>query len=184
MPPNYKIKKTTQIKSIMLKKLIILFFVIAPLALVAQESKIAYLNSQEIFGMMPELAGIETQLNTKQELVKKNAAALEAEYNNKMEEFKKSTDDVTEALLMDRQKQIQQIEERYKSFMQNSQKEIQELQQKLLAPVQEKLQKAIKAVGDEKGYTYIFDYSSGSIAYNSPTAVDASPFVKTKLGIK
>ena len=167
----------------MLKKLIILFIAIAPIALVAQESKIAYINSQEIFGMMPELSEVETQLNTKQEQVKKNATALEAEYNNKMEEFKKSEDEVTEALLMDRQKQIQQIEERYQTFMQNSQKEVQDLQQKLLAPIQDKLQKAIKAVGEEKGYTYILDIASGSVAYQSPTAVDAGPLVKTKLGI-
>ena len=167
----------------MLKKLIILFFAIAPLALIAQESKIAYVNSQELFGSMPELSGIETQMNTKQEQVKKNAAALEAEYNNKMEEFKASSDDVTESLLMDRQKQIQQIEERYQTFMQNSQKEIQDLQQKLIAPVQEKLQKAIQSVGEEKGYTFILDLASGSIAYHSPTAIDANPFVKAKLGI-
>ncbi len=167
----------------MLKKLIILLFAIAPLAIMAQETKIAYINSQEIFGLMPELSTVETELNTKQEQVKKNAAALENEYNNKMEEFKNSTDDVTEALLMDRQKQIQQIEERYQAFMQNSQKEVQDLQQKLLAPIQDKLQKAIKAVGEEKGFTYIFDLASGSVAYHSTTAIDANPLVKAKLGI-
>lgn len=167
----------------MLKKLIILLFAIVPLALVAQESKIAHVNSQELFGMMPELASIEAQLNTKQEQIKKNATALEAEYNSKMEEFQKSTDEVTESILMDRQKQIQQIEERYQAFMQNSQKEVQDLQQKLLAPVQDKLQKAIKAVGEEKGFVYILDLASGSVAYHSPTAVDANPLVKAKLGI-
>ena len=167
----------------MFKKLIILFFAIMPLALVAQETKIAFVNTQEIFGKMPELAAIETQLNTKQETVKKNAAALENEYNLKMEEFKKSDTEVTEALLMDRQKQVQQIEERYQAFIQNSQKEVQDLQQKLLAPVQEKMQKAIQAVGEEKGYTYILDLSSGSVAFHSPTAIDANPLVKAKLGI-
>ena len=84
---------------------------------------------------------------------------------------------------MDRQRQIQQIEERYQAFIQNSQKEVQELQQKLLAPVQDKLQKAIQAVGEEKGYTFILDLASGSVAYHSPTAIDANPFVKAKLGI-
>ncbi len=167
----------------MLKKLIILFFAIAPLALVAQESNIAYINSQELFGQMPELSSIETQLNTKQEQVKKNVAALEAEYNNKMQEFQNSTDEVTESIIMDRQKQIQQIEERYQSFMENSQKEIQDLQQRLIAPVQEKLQKAIQSVGEEKGFTFILDLASGSVAYHSPTATDANPLVKAKLGI-
>ena len=167
----------------MLKKLIILLFAITPLALVAQEGKIAYINSQELFGMMPELSSIETELNTKQEQIKKNASALEAEYNNKMQEFQNSDLEVTESILMDRQKQIQQIEERYEAFMQNSQREVQELQQKLLAPVQDKLQKAIRSVGEEKGFTYILDLASGSVAYHSPSAVDANPLVKAKLGL-
>lgn len=133
--------------------------------------------------MMPELSDIETQLTNKQEQVKKNASALEAEYNTKMEQFKNSDDEVTEALLLDRQQQIQQIEERYQAFMQNSEKEVRDLQQKLIAPVQEKLQKAIQAVGEEKGYTFILDLASGSIAYHSPTAIDANPLIKAKLGI-
>ena len=167
----------------MLKKLIILFIAITPLALVAQESKIAYVNSQELFGMMPELSSIESELNTKQEQIKKNAEALEAEYNNKMQEFQNSDAEVTESILMDRQKQIQQIEERYQAFMQNSQREVQDLQQKLLSPVQDKLQKAIRSVGEEKGFIYILDLASGSVAYHSPTAIDANPLVKAKLGI-
>lgn len=168
----------------MLKKIIILFFAIAPFVMVAQDAKLAFVNTQELFSLMPELKEIESQVATKQEEVKKNAAALEAEYSNKIEEFKKSTSEVTEALAADRQKQLEQINERYQLFLQNSQTEMQQLQQKLLAPVQQKLQKAIKSVGDEKGYTYIFDLASGSVAYHSPSAVDATPFVKAKLGIK
>lgn len=168
----------------MLKKIIILFFAITPLAMVAQDVKLAYINSQELFRMMPELTAIESQMATKQEEIKKNATALETEYNSKLEEFKNSTTEVTDAVAADRQKQLEQINERYQLFLQNSQKEMQELQQKLLAPVQQKLQNAIKSVGDEKGYAYIFDLASGSLAYHSTSAVDATPFVKAKLGIK
>lgn len=40
---------------------------------------------------------------------------------------------------------------------------------------------AIKAVGDEKGYTYILDPQI--VLYQGNTAVDATQFVKAKLGI-
>jgi len=60
----------------MLKKLLIFFIALAPLAAVAQDVKIAYLNAQEIFSAMPELAGIEKQLTTKQEEISKNGQAL------------------------------------------------------------------------------------------------------------
>jgi len=61
---------------------------------------------------------------------------------------------------------------------------MEELRQKLLAPVQQKIVNAIKSVGDEKGYTYVFDLAAGNLVYVSTTAEDATPLVKTKLGIQ
>lgn len=167
----------------MLKKLIILLFAIAPLAAIAQD-KIAYINTQEIFSAMPELSGIETQMSNKQQEVQKNAAALEAEYTKKLEEFSKTSATASEAVKQDQQKQLQQIQERYQVFMQNSQKEAQELQQKLLAPVHKKIADAIKAIGDEKGFTYIIDLAAGALVYQSDKATNATPLVKAKLGLK
>ena len=166
----------------MLKKLIILLFASAPLAAFAQE-KIAFINTQEIFSVMPELKGIESQMATKQQEVQKNAQALETEYNKKIEEFSKVTN-ATDAVKQDQQKQLAQIQERYQVFVQNSQKEAQEMQQKLIAPVHKKIADAIKAVGDEKGFIYILDLAAGAIVYQSDKATNATPLVKAKLGIK
>lgn len=56
------------------------------------------------------------------------------------------------------------------------------MQQRInLTPIQDKLKNAIKAVGDEKGYTYILDPQI--VLYQGNTAVDATQFVKAKLGI-
>ena len=57
-------------------------------------------------------------------------------------------------------------------------------QQELLAPIQEKLRAAIKAVGDEKGYTYMLDNNPGIVLYTGNSAIDATPLVKAKLGLK
>ena len=51
-----------------------------------------------------------------------------------------------------------------------------------MAPVQEKLINAIKAVGAEGGYTMIFPV--GTAAYTASDVVDVTPLVKTKLGVK
>ncbi|MCS2918145.1 OmpH family outer membrane protein [Parabacteroides merdae] len=51
----------------------------------------------------------------------------------------------------------------------------------MFTPIQDKLKNAIKAVGDEKGYTYIPDPQI--VLYQGNTAVDATQFVKAKLGI-
>lgn len=140
----------------MLKKLLIFFIALAPITAVAQDVKIAYLNAQEIFGSMPELSGIETQLNAKQEEISKNGQALVDEFNKKSEEFNK-TQASSEAVQQDQQRQLAQIQERYQIYIQNSQQEIQQLQQKLLEPVNKKIADAIKAVGDENQYTFVLD---------------------------
>lgn len=165
----------------MFKKLFILFLIVAPIGVYAQD-KLAYINTQEVFTQMPEIKEVETKLATKQEEIKKNLAAIQSEYDKKMEEFKASTAEPTEAVLTDRQKQIQQIQERYETYLENSDKEFQDLRQQLLAPLQQKMQTAIKAVGDKNGYTYIIEV--GAIPYVSTSAVDAGKLVKAELGIK
>ncbi len=168
----------------MLKKLLIVCIALAPLAAVAQDVKIAYINTQEIFTAMPELSGIETQLSTKQEEINKNGQALIDEFNKKLEEFENNPA-ASEALQQDQQKQLAQIQERFQVYQQNSQQELTQLQQQLLEPINKKIADAIKAVGDENSYTFVFDVATmqSPIVYVSPTATDITALVKTKLGL-
>jgi len=165
----------------MLKKLIILLFVVAPLGAIAQ-NKFAYINSEETIMLMPELKDVESKLATKQEEIKKNVEAMQKEYETKIAEFQNSKDSLTQSVIMDRQKQIEQIEERYQTYLQNSNTELGELRQQLFAPIQQKFQKALKDVGDEQGYTYIIE--AAIAPYINPSAVNAAPLVRAKLGIK
>ena len=168
----------------MLKKLLILFIAVAPLAAMAQEVKIGTINVQEVFTAMPEISNIESQLTSKQEEITKNMQALEDEFNKKVEEFDKNPA-TSDAVKQDQQKQVGQIQERYQVYMQNSQQEMGQLRQKLLEPLNKKIGDAIKAVGDENKYTFVVDISSQtSMVYMTPSAVDITPLVKTKLGIK
>jgi outer membrane protein len=55
--------------------------------------------------------------------------------------------------------------------------------QVLLKPILEKIDVAVKAVGKEGGYTFIFDTSSGSMLFATESE-DITSLVKTKLGMK
>ena len=168
----------------MLKKLLIVCIALAPLAAVAQDVKIAYINTQEIFTAMPELSSIETQLSTKQEEINKNGQALIDEFNKKLEEFENNPA-ASETLQQDQQKQLAQIQERFQVYQQNSQQELNQLQQQLLEPINKKIADAIKVVGDENSYTFVFDVATmqSPIVYVSPTATDITALGKTKLGL-
>lgn len=169
----------------MLKKLLIFFIALAPIAAVAQDVKIAYINAQEVFAAMPELSNIETQLSQKQEQINKNGQALIDEFNKKAEEFETSSANSSETVIQDQQKQLQSIQERYQLFLQNSQQEMNQLQQQLLEPLNQKIADAIKKVGDTNNYTYVFDVSTmqSPIVYVNPSATNITQDVKTQLGL-
>lgn len=168
----------------MSKKIIVFLLAIAPLAAVAQ-NQIAYVNTAEIFSLMPEIPEIENQLEKKQQEIVESEQAIRDEFNNKADEFQSKVETASESAKADMQKQLEQLEERYNMFVQNSQREMGELQQKLIAPVQDKISKAIKEVGDEKGFAYILDVTTQNspIVYINDNTIDATALVKAKLGI-
>ena len=137
-----------------MKKLIIFLLMMLPLGVFAQESKIAIVNTQEV---------------------------MQDEYNKKYSDFVAQQDSLTENIKMRRMQELQDMEQRTQNFIQISQQDFQKKQGELFTPIQDKLKNAIKAVGDEKGYTYILDPQI--VLYQGNTAVDATQFVKAKLGI-
>lgn len=165
----------------MLKKLILILFVLAPVAMFAQD-KLAFVNAQEVFSKMPEMKDVEAKLLAERELIQKTSDGIRAEYEAKVKEFQATpTEQITEAILLDRQKQIGDLESRFETYQRTSMEGYEKLQQSLLLPLQEKLTKAIKDVGDENGYTYIFN--DAALLYKNTSAVDAGPKIKAKLGI-
>ena len=63
-----------------MKKLIVLLFMILPLGVVAQEVKIAYVKTQEVFMAMPEVSDMEKQMADLNEKYKKELEQMQEEY--------------------------------------------------------------------------------------------------------
>ena len=163
-----------------MRSLLLLLFLL-PVSLIAQ-NKLAYVNADEVFSKMPELKEVETKLATKSEAIKKNMETMEAEFNSKAKEYEAlSKENVTESVAASKQKELQDLQTRYNTFIRNSQQEMDNERNALLAPLEQKMMKAIKEVGDENGYTFIFN--STAILHVGTDAHDASPLIKNKLGI-
>jgi len=82
---------------------------------------------------------------------------------------------------------MQELQDEYQkiqNFQQTASQDLQRQQEQLLAPITQKLQNAIQAVGAEGGYTFIYDMSIPAILYTGTGAEDVSAKVKAKLGIK
>ena len=62
---------------------------------------------------------------------------------------------------------------------------MQKSEQEKLEPIYKKLQDAIKAVGNEGGYTFIVEETAEQIIpFMGSSVIDVTTAVKTKLGIK
>ena len=162
-----------------MKKLIVLLLMILPLGAIAQEVKIAFVKTQEVFMAMPEVSGMEKQMADLNEKYRVELKQMQDEYQ--YSDFVAQQDSLTENIKLRRMQEIQDIQERMDNFVQVAQQDVQKKQQELLQPIQQKLHEAIQKVGEEKGYTYIID--PAALLYTGTNAVDATPFVRTKLGL-
>ena len=167
-----------------MKKLIALLLMILPFAGVvsAQEAKIAFVNTQEVFMAMPEVADMQKKLDELNAKYKKELETMQSEFQKKYSDFVAQQDSLTENIKVRRMQDIQDMQQRMDNFVQVAQQDVTKQQQDLITPIQQKISDAIKAVGAEQGYTYIIDPQV--LLYTGPIAIDATPMVKTKLGLK
>ena len=81
-----------------------------------------------------------------------------------------------------RTQELQEIDTKIQRFRETAQQDLQRQNQQLLAPIQEKVMKAIQSVGAEGKFTFIFE--NGMSLYTGADVTDVTPLVKTALGIK
>ncbi len=163
-----------------MKKLIIA--VLLALPIIASAQKFGHINTQELFAAMPEVAQVKLKMDTIQSQYENQLASMNEEFQKKVQDYQTQEATMAEAIKQIRQQELQEMQQRIQLFYQTAEQDIQKKQQELLAPVHEKMTKAIKAVGERDGYTYIFD--SVSMVHIGADAIDATPAVKKELGIK
>jgi len=165
-------------------KSLLFTFAFAALTLSVQAQKFGYINSQELIGQLSEVKEANAKIETlKKQLQKKGQdmiTALQAKYTALQ---KKQADGMLSPQDIDRESKALKAEETtLAEFEQTSQQKIYEKSEELLAPIQTRINNAIKEVATDNGYTYIFDSSLGLVLYADP-GTDVSALVKAKLGL-
>ena len=153
-----------------------------PLGLVAQEIKIATVNTNEIMTLMPDFSAFETEMANIGQQYQKEAKSMEDEYVRKYSDLTAQADSLTDNIKQLRMQEIQDIQARLDNFVASAQESMEKKRNELLAPIYEKVQKAIDAVGEENGYMCIL--LPQALLYRGKGIIDATAQVKTKLGLK
>ena len=163
-----------------MKKIIIAMMLVLPLMASAQ--KFGHVNTQELFAQMPEVNQVKLKMDTIQSQYENQLASMNEEIQRKYQDYQQNEATMPEAIKQMRQQELQEMQGRLQTFYQTAEQDIQRKQQELLAPVHEKMTKAIKTVGEREGYTYIFD--SAAMVHIGNDATDVTPAIKKELGIK
>ena len=180
-----------------MRKLINVFFVAAGLMLTANvasaQQKIGHLESEAIFGSMPEAKTATTTLEAlrkqKQAEIEKMQSEYGTKYNAAVEKNKTLSEANKEVVGKELQAMGAELDDMKKRINDATQKAEQDMatkQGELLAPLNTKFLGAVKAVAKEKGFAYIFDVSSQQGANNLLAwegGDDVTALVKAKLGI-
>ncbi len=163
-----------------MKKIIIAMMLALPM--IASAQKFGHVNTQELFAQMPEMNQVKLKMDTIQNQYEMQLTSMNEEFQRKMQDYQSQEATMPDAVKQIRQQELQEMNQRIQLFYQTAEQDIQKKQQELLLPVHEKMTKAIKAVGEREGYTYIFD--SAAMQYIAEGANDVMPAVKKELGIK
>lgn len=163
-------------------KLALLFVLLTGASNLAQAQKFGYLNSAAILVEMPEVKQAEANLEALQTQLQKR---LQANYEQLQQDFEAVKQKVDRGELSPRQQEDEstRLREREAALGKEEQDMAQQMEDKrneLLKPIYERVNKAIKDVATEGGYTMIFDQQV--LLYSEETA-DVSNLVKAKLAM-
>ena len=166
----------------MLKKIALLLMLILPMSVFAQ--KFGHIKTQEILTVMPEYTKAQTDIQTMQKQYDDEIKRISDEINKKFAAYQQEQANLPKNIQERRQKELQEMSERGMQMQQDAQQQLQQSWMQMLEPIAKKIDDAIKAVGQEGGYIYIFDLNATQIPFiNEAHSTDVTAAVKAKLGL-
>ena len=159
-------------------------FVLVALTLAAMsvsaQVKLGHIETQKLIQAMPEWTAAQKTFEEEQKKVNTELNGLREQFQTKLAEYSEKMKTYSEAMRATTEEELQQ---RIQRFQETAMAQLEKTQNDLMQPVMEKALNAIKEVGKENGFTYIFDMNAG-ILYAAENSQDVLPLVKKKLGLQ
>lgn len=167
----------------MMKWIAVIAFVCSAMGVSAQV-KLGHIETQKLIQAMPEMAKARETMEAKQNEIEKELTNMQEQFKVKFEEYSKNGKTMSDVIRAAKEQELQELQQRIQSFQQIAVENLEKTQAELMQPIMEKAMNAIKEVGKENGFTYIFDLSQGGILYQADNTEDVLPLVKRKLGLQ
>lgn len=159
-------------------------FAVVAMGASAQQLKFGHINGQELMAMMPERDSAEARYMAYGKELEEQIEVMQVEYNNKLNTYQQKAKTWSDMIRESKEKELQELGQRIQEFQMTAREDLQKRQMELLKPVIEKASNAVKKVGKDNGFIYIYDVSNAALAYWNPDlSIDITDMVKKELGI-
>jgi len=171
----------------LLKVAIVAVCIVCAGNLAKAQSKVGYINFDQLVQASPDLKAIQTQLDTYSKQFQDQYTAMTTEYQTKGQQYEAQRATMTDAVRTAAEGQLSDMQKRIQAFSADAQQKVQARTSELSKPLMDKLKAAVSAVAKEKGYAYVINSApsqTGEVLLVSPPGDDLLADVKAKLGIK
>ena len=165
-----------------MKKIILLLMFIVPMNALAQ--KFGHIRSMEIIASMPEYVKAQADIQTLKKQYDDEMKRTQNDMTRKFTEYQQEQANLPKNIQERRQKELQDLNEKGVQFQQDAKKLLEKAYQDMLQPIRNKLDEAIKAVGEAGGFMYIFDLDRTEIPVVGAESVDVTSEVKAQLKLQ
>jgi outer membrane protein len=168
----------------MIKNVIVaLALTLSSFAIYAQGgSKIGHVNFQEIILKLPERAEAETKIRKFAETLQNRLQAMETEYRNFLADYEREAEKMTRTERESKEREIVELQQRIQNAQQKAQQDLQKQEEELLAPMIDRVNKAIAEVAKEQNFAYVIDSSAGVTLYDGG-GINLGSAVEKKLNL-
>lgn len=169
----------------MIKKILTLLLLAAPLSLAAQ--KFAHFDYTLIMQSMPAVQAAQTELEAIGKQYQDELSGMEKEIQTKIEKYQNEiTEQTPENIRARREQEIREMQQRYQQANEDNQKAYNDAATKKMQPLIQKVMDAVNTVAKEGNYVYIIDKTASQAAglfINETISEDVTKQVMSKLGI-
>jgi outer membrane protein len=162
-----------------------LFIALSSLSGVAQRSKVAYINTQELWSKMPEKIDADSVLEAETAEYRLYLSVMVKELQNaeaSLEEAKAMN--AKPVLIQEKEKDVEMKRKRIGEYTTTADTDLAKRREELYDPIRKKMQAAIDKVAAGLKYDYVLDSSFGNILYRRTEEDNILPNVLKELGIK
>lgn len=149
------------------------------------QNKFGHVHVNELLLAHPQVKKADEELKTYQDglvdVGKKMASALQAEYEALS--AKVAANQLSPIQIQEGEASLQKKQQEIATYEQEVVQKVGQKREELYGPILQEVDEAIKAIGKENNYTFIFDSSLGNIMLYFKDSDDVMSNVKAKLGL-